>query len=298
MGSDARLCCGLAAGAAQEAFIWGIASGDAYGTVPSLSHRRPAASRFSRRLSSRGTPSASAAGVVKRPARWGAPLGGLSALTGYTRRLLGCAGRGAVLVAALARRPVRRHWTHSRRCRRQLPQISQERKGAEENEDSGAKNSLPEKGGHRGFHDGQRSACSGGPAGGIRRLLRAAPAPAVPGDHSGLLCRGMCVQCDWQAWFFFSPGSQLLCDGSDHMPAASSFCAVLVAVDSGTVCRPCGEGAFGGLGRTLFNPAAAGVAFVTVCSPDKVFQYIAWCRRAVTRYLRMCTARRYSRLPQ
>ena len=32
---------------------------------------------------------------------------------------------------------------------------------------------------------------------------------------------------------------------------------------------------FGGLGRTLFNPAAAGVAFVTVCSPDKVFQYIA-----------------------
>lgn len=32
---------------------------------------------------------------------------------------------------------------------------------------------------------------------------------------------------------------------------------------------------FGGLGRTLFNPAAAGVAFVTVCNPDKVFQYIA-----------------------
>lgn len=47
------------------------------------------------------------------------------------------------------------------------------------------------------------------------------------------------------------------------LPAAAGAFAILVAK------RP-----FGGTGRNPFNPAAAGVAFVTICWPDKVFSYL------------------------
>lgn len=47
------------------------------------------------------------------------------------------------------------------------------------------------------------------------------------------------------------------------LPVLAGIFAILVA-----------KAPFGGLGRTLFNPAAAGVAFVTVCDPGKVFQYV------------------------
>ena len=47
------------------------------------------------------------------------------------------------------------------------------------------------------------------------------------------------------------------------MPAVAALFAVLVA-----------RAPFGGTGCTPFNPAAAGVAFVTICWPQKVFSYI------------------------
>ncbi len=46
------------------------------------------------------------------------------------------------------------------------------------------------------------------------------------------------------------------------LPVVAALFAILVA-----------KGPFGSVGNTPFNPAAAGVAFVTVCWPDKVFAY-------------------------
>lgn len=46
------------------------------------------------------------------------------------------------------------------------------------------------------------------------------------------------------------------------MPCIAAAFAILVA-----------KGPFGGIGNTPFNPAAAGVAFVTLCYPGKMFSY-------------------------